>query len=287
MEFDSFAELFEKSVLLSQMPEKCDKCGAEVALMFRNVTAQNGPKRGTKMKYYGLQCLGPVRHEYYLGIHNDDSRELFAYSERKFQDPYTNDQLQSAEYREACPHCNSSNQFHAKTCPHWKCEECGTILGNAHNSGCSKTPQEPRTDPEPAKVADTTPKAVSTPTEAPKPDSGQTARAERTQIQQARDKFVRSVGDLGLIMGNTELATMLKSMLGVESVPSPLTPEHWTTCYNLCNEYKTAAEIGGINLDPNALAVMLASGEEVPGTRKIEEYSAAEWKAAAERAMEG
>jgi hypothetical protein len=272
MEFNSFAELFEKATLLSQMPESCDKCGSEVVLLFKNITAGQGPRKGTKMKYYGLQCTGEVRHEYYLGIHNDDSRELFAYAGRGFQDPYTNEQLENAEYREVCPHCKSTNQFHAKDCP---------------NYNAPQSPDVARTEPEPEKVDNSASKPVSTPSEAPAAKQTQSAsQAERTPVQRSRDRFVRAVGELGLSLGNTELGKMLISMHGWKSVPSPITPEHWDFCYNLCNEYKTAVEIGGLVLDKETLEIMLRS--TAPGsTAQIQEFDAGAWRAAAERAMGG
>ena len=275
MEFSSFTELWEGLSIFS-MPDKCDKCGSTtISPMFKKVMTKRQDAKvpfGTVVKTYGLRCQNG--HEYYLGIHNDDTRELFDYSGRKFQDPYTNEQLATAEYREACEHCKSINQFHAKDCPNY-----------------TEKPQESRTEEKPAKVDNSPVKVTSTPTEAAKATAAQSASAvkpELTPIQVSRNRFVAAVGELGLSMGNVELATMLKSMLGVEAVPSPLTPEHWDTCYNLCNEYKVAAEIGGINLDANAISVMLAAvSNEVPGARPIEKYNAAEWKAATERAMEG
>ena len=279
LECQSIKEMWETASFFKSLPDTCSKCQSPVVVAFKSPTTKQGKNAGKTFKFYMLRCTGTPAHELMLGQHNDDSQELFHYVGREFQAPYTNEQLQNAEYREACEHCKSTNQFHAKTCPNY-----------------TERPQEARTEPEPNKSADNTPNPVSSPTEAPAATTGQAARqstadrvaqVQRTPIQQARDKFVRSVGDLGLSMGNVELATMLKSMLGVEIVPSPLTPEHWTTCYNLCNEYKTAAEIGGIALDANALSVMLCASGETPGARKIEQYNAAEWKAAAERAMEG
>src|ERR1700722_14979740 len=107
------AELVESLSFFGAVPDKCDICGTIPAPWFKKVTTKRDDakvKQGTVVKYYGLRCANG--HEYYFGTHNDDSREIFAYADRKFQEPYSDQQLQSAEPRDICPHCKSTNQFH-------------------------------------------------------------------------------------------------------------------------------------------------------------------------------
>jgi len=276
MEFDTYAELFEKAAFLSAIPEKCDKCGADVALMYRNVTAQTGPRKGTKMKYYGLQCVGAIRHEYYLGIHNDDSRELFAYADRKFQDPFTNDQLQEAESKEKCPHCKTTNQFHSPKCPNYVAQ-AETAQEAAVKAEIKNTDNQPQKEVSGLSVA---------------PGGHSEASGDRsavpappvTPLKAARDRFVRSVGALGLKMGNTELAKMLCKLNGLDRIPSPITVEHWITCYKICEEYKVAVEIGGYDLTADATHQMLMVSNQSSQAKNVEDYDFNEWYAAIARA---
>jgi hypothetical protein len=70
--------LIQQLAFFTAIPQQCDICNAELHFSFRNPDP--------KVKYWGVECEGQVKHTLNFGVHSEEEKGLFVKDEWEYYD---------------------------------------------------------------------------------------------------------------------------------------------------------------------------------------------------------
>jgi hypothetical protein len=156
--------LIQQLAFFTAIPQQCDICGGELHFSFRNPDP--------KVKYWGVECEGTIKHTLNFGVHSEEEKGLFIKDEWEYYDREAQEyrKVRARDVREALgPPLSTVSQKQTPEPPPSR------TSGTTDDSSTAKMPGQKAPDPQTRTSAPSTSSV----------NSGQVLSKERAEAMQA------------------------------------------------------------------------------------------------------